>query len=460
MADRKIIKQTCAITLDPAVGDFACADILIEGEKIVAIAPHILADDAEIIDGTNTIAVPGFVDAHRHSWQTTIRNMNSDMTFMEYVTQLNPKYGEIHKPEHKYIGVLVGALEALDAGVTTIVEYGISVEGPDCSDAMIQGLKEAGVRGLYCHGVPSDWQKWWMDSALPHPADDAHRVCRDHFSASDGLLGFGMALRGPERTLSAVNRDDFALARDLGARITLHVDAPGAIEFMRDYLGDDTCYVHCCRSTQLDLELIRDSGGHVNVTAECEMGMHNAPVTKRLLDAGLRPSLGVDGGGTISGDMFMPMRIAYQEARMRFLEEGWGRGEPLWRSAITTRDALEWGTIEGARQFGLDDRIGSLTPGKQADIVLLRHDSLHMSPMNHPVAAVVLSASPRDVDTVLIAGKVRKRHGKLVNVDVERARRLIYEARDYLFATAGQPDYCALKQDYHSCGQANGCIAH
>jgi cytosine/adenosine deaminase-related metal-dependent hydrolase len=445
--DRKLIKNACVITLDHAVGDFKRADILIEDDVIAAVGPNIAADDAEIIEAGNMIAVPGFVDAHRHSWQTTIRNMNSDMTFVEYVTQLNPKYGPVHAPEHKYAGVLVGALEALDAGVTTIVEYGISVEGPDDSDAMVEALQDAGVRGFYCHGVPSDWQKWWVDCPHPHPADDAKRVRSKYFSSDDSILKFGMALRGPERTTPDINRHDFELARELGSRITLHIDAPGAIESMRDYLGPDTCYVHCCRCSDLDLELIRDSGGHINITAECEMGLHNAPVTKKVLDLGMKPSLGVDGGGTISGDMFMPMRITLQEVRMRYLVEGWEAGGPLWKFPISTRDALEWGTIEGARQFGMEDRIGTLTPGKQADIVLIRHDSLHMSPVNHPVAAVVQSASARDVDTVLIAGRIKKRHGKLVGVDVERARRLIYEARDHVFAQGGQPDYCSLKQD-------------
>jgi cytosine/adenosine deaminase-related metal-dependent hydrolase len=445
---RTIIRDACVITMDPVIGDFPNADILIEGDRIAAVAPAIQVDDAQIIDGSNAIAIPGLVDAHRHSWQTTIRHMNSDMVFMEYVTDLNVRFGKVHKPEHKYAGVLVSALEALNAGVTTIIEYALSVEGPDCSDAMIAGLKEAGVRGLYCHGVPSDWVKWWTNSDIPHAAEDARRVRARHFTSDDALLGFGMALRGPEFTTPETNRRDFALARDLDARITLHIEAPGAIESMRDYLGPDTCYVHCCRSTDLDLELIRDSGGHINVTPECEMGMHNAPVTKKLLDAGMLPSLGVSGAGTISGDMFIPMRMAYQEVRMRFLEEGWRAGGHLWNSPVTTRDALAWGTIEGARQFGLEDRIGTLTPGKQADIALLRHDSLHMSPMNHPVAAVVLSAGPADVDTVFVAGKIKKRHGKLVGVDVDRIRRLIYETREYLFEQAGRPDHCGLAQSY------------
>jgi 5-methylthioadenosine/S-adenosylhomocysteine deaminase len=453
----KLIKGACIISLDPKVGDFARGDILIEGSKIVAVGPDLAhPEDAKIVDGTDRIAIPGFVDGHRHSWQTTIRNMNSDMTFPEYVTTLNPRYGPLHRPEHKYAGVLVGALEALDAGVTTIVEFGISVECPEDSDAMVEALMEAGVRGLYCHGIPSDWQKWWVNSDLRHPADDAKRVKSKYFSSSDSLLGFGMALRGPERTTPEANRDDFALARELASPITLHVDAPGAIESMRDYLGPDSVYVHCCRCTQLDLELIRDSGGHVNITVECEMGLHNAPVTQKILDMGLKPSLGVDGGGTISGDMFIPMRMTLQEARMRYLADGWEHNDPIWKFPVNTRDALTWGTLEGARQFGLADKIGSLSPGKQADIVLIRHDSLHMSPMNHPVAAVVQSASARDVDAVLIAGEFKKRDGKLVGVDVARIRRLIYEARDHLYEQGGKPDFCELAQSLPAMPHSHG----
>jgi 5-methylthioadenosine/S-adenosylhomocysteine deaminase len=232
----------------------------------------------------------------------------------------------------------------------------------------------------------------------------------------------------------------------VAAPITLHIDAPGAIESMKDYLGPDTVYVHCCRSTDLDLELIRDSGGHINVTAECEMGLHNAPVTQKVLALGMRPSIGIDGGGTSSSDLFAAMRITLHEVRMRYLADSWEQGAPLMAFPINTRDALEWATIEGARQFGLDGRVGSLTPGKQADIVLIRFDGLHLSPMNHPVAAVVQSASVRDIDTVLIAGKIRKRHGVMVDADLARARRLLYDARDYLFERAGTPDFCALKQ--------------
>lgn len=440
---RRLIRNACVISIDSEIGDFFRADILIEGEKIAAIGPDLqVSDIAEEIDADGMIAIPGFVDAHRHSWQTTIRNLNSDMFFYEYVTGINPRYGAAHRPKDKYAGVLLSALDALDSGITTIIEYGIAVESPEDSDAMVDALQESGVRAMYCHGVASDWERWWTNSAEGHPMEDARRLKAERFASDDGLLQFGIALRGPEFTTAETNRKDFADARDLDARITLHIKGLGAIDAMKDYLGPDTCYVHCCGSSDDELKMIRDSGGHVNVTPECEMGMHAPPVTHKLFKLGMKPSLGVDGAGTVSNDMFVQMRMAYQELRMQMLKEGIETtGQPPFKCPVTTRDALEWATIEGARQFGLEDKIGSLTPGKQADIVFIRTDGLNMTPLNHPVAAAVMNTSVRDVDTVIIAGKTVKRAGQLLGVDVSRVKRLAVEARDYIYGQVGPPEF-------------------
>lgn len=442
-AHRMLIRGGCVITLDPAVGDFPSGDVLIEDDKIVAVAPRLEVTDAEVLDATYRLVFPGFVDAHRHTWQTTMRNLNSDMTFFEYFTELLPAIGVIHRPEDMYAGTLLGALEALDAGVTTLVDFGININTPEHSDAIVTALLETGMRGFYGHGLPSDL-KWWRDSDEDHPAD-AKRVREQWFSAEDGLVRFAMALRGPERVTPRANRHDFEFARELGARIILHVDAPGAIESMADYLGPDSVYTHCCRSTDRDFQLIKDSGGYVNVTPECEMGLHNEPITGKALSFGLTPSLGVDGAGTISADMFVQMRMALQQERMRILHESWqAEGKSPYRFPVNTRDALEWATIEGARAMGIDGVTGTLTPGKQADVVLMRADSLQMTPMNHPVAAIVQTASARDVETVLVAGKTLKKDGKLVGVDVDRVRRLVLDTRDHLYATGGVPPASAL----------------
>ncbi len=440
---RLLIKGACVITLDPEVGDFPKADVMVEDDRIAAVAPELDVTDADVIDGTYRVVIPGFVDAHRHTWQTTMRNLNSDMTFFEYFTELLPAIGIIHRPEDMYAGTLLGAIEALDAGVTTLVDFGININTPEHSDAIVEALLETRMRGFYGHGVPSDLS-WWQDSDRDHPRD-AERVKSRWFSSDDALVRFAIALRGPERVTPRANKADFAFARELGARIILHVDAPGAIEGMAGYLGDDSVYTHCCRSTDRDFELIKESGGYVNVTPECEMGLHNEPITGKALAHGLRPSLGVDGAGTISADMFVQMRMALQQERMRILHESWeAEGRSPYRFPVNTRDALEWATIEGARAMGIDHLTGTLTPGKQADIVIIRADSPQMTPMNHPVAAVVQTATARDVDTVLVAGRALKRDGQLVGVDVDRVRRLVIETRDHLFAAGGVPPSSAL----------------
>ena len=436
---RLLIRNGCVLTLDQKIGDFAWADVLVEGDKIAAVGPSIEASDARIIDATDMIVIPGFVDAHRHTQQAAIRNLNSDMTFEEYFGTIMGVYSHWHRPEDVYIGNLAGALEALDVGVTTLQDWSVEINTPEHADAAVAALQEAGIRGSFGYGPPYDpLRDWWSNSILPHP-EDARRVRDKYFSSENQLLSFAMALRGPEFTTPEINEHDFHLSRELNARIYLHIDAPGAIEGISHLLGPDTIYIHCCRSTDHELKMIADSGGFLCVSPECEMGLHNAPVTGRALALGLRPCLGVDSSAPISGDMFVQMRMALQQERMRFLQAAWQTGHPPAKFEVSTRDALEWATIESARAMGLEHQVGSLTPGKQADIVLLRADGLHLTPLNNPVAAVVTGAGPRDVDTVLVAGKLVKQNGKLLGVDLARIRNLLLDTRDHLYSKGGVP---------------------
>ena len=436
---RLLIRNGCVITLDPQIGDFGWADVLIEGDSIAAVGPSLEVSDAQVIDATDMIVFPGFVDSHRHTVQTAIRNLNADMTFEEYFGQILGVYSRWHRPQDVYAGTLAGALESLDVGITTIQDWAVEINSPEHADAAVSALQEARIRAIIGHGTPFEpLGPWWQHSELPHP-EDARRVRDTYFSSENQLLTFGMALRGPDFTTPEINEHDFHLARELHARIALHIDAPGAIESMAHLLGPDTVFVHGCRLKDQELKMISESGGFLCVTPECEMGLHNAPVTGRGLAQGLVPCLGVDSSAPISGDMFVQMRMALQQERMRILQAAWQTGHPPATFSISTRDALQWATIEGARAYGLEHRIGSLTPGKQADIVLLRTNSIHLTPLNDPIAAIVTGAGPRDVDTVLVAGKLMKQNGKLLGVDVERVRSLLLETRDHLYSEGGVP---------------------
>lgn len=451
---RTLIADACVITLDPSLGNFPRADILIEDGRIVQIGPDLgVVDNAERIDASQMIAIPGFVDAHRHASQSVLRGVISDMPFLEYLTTIFPSYAPRFRPEDVYAGVLASGLMALDAGITTMVEFAHALETPEHADATVAALRESGIRAVYSHGTPVAEM---FDRQSVQDPSEARRVRSTHFSSDNDLVRFGMALRGPELVGPDVNRADFQLARELDSRVTLHIIGAGGIEQMRDFLGDDTCYVHCSHSTDHELRLIRDSGGGVNVPAECDMSFHAAPITKKLISLGMKPSLGIDGGGVNSPDMFTASRFALQEARMREYEEYRLQSSEMKPTLSTvSRDALEWGTIQGARHFGLDDLTGTLSLGKQADIVLVRHDSLHMSPANDPLSTLVETAGPRDVDTVMVAGRIKKRDGKLVGADVQRVRRMLYEARDRLFSEVGVPRTCELLLPYRAATTAS-----
>ena len=233
----------------------------------------------------------------------------------------------------------------------------------------------------------------------------------------------------------------------MGARITIHV---GVGEFGRNAflekmhaiepLKSDTTYVHCCTLNDTEWKLIKDSGGTISIAGYVEklMGHGNPPVQKAI-DMGIRPSLSVDVETSVPNDFFNQMRSIFSQQK----NEVWERrlaGDKNAPKFLTVREALEFATVEGARANGLEKKIGSLTPGKEADIILLRTDRLNVMPMNNAVGAVVTSMGPQNVDTVLIAGKVMKRNGQLVGIDMNRIARLGDAAKARVYKAANVPD--------------------
>jgi cytosine/adenosine deaminase-related metal-dependent hydrolase len=241
---------------------------------------------------------------------------------------------------------------------------------------------------------------------------------------------------------------EIASARELGVRLSLHANQVLIEPRWRDIerlhraglLADDILFVHCTFSSDAELGLIAEHGAHVCVAVETElqMGM-GVPATNRLIARGVGPSLGVDITSNSSGDMFAQMRLGLQVGRMVGDLDCYAQTRMPDKVSLTTRDALEWATINGARMLGLEHRIGSLTPGKEADIIMLRTDRLNVLPMNNATGAVVTSMGTGNVDSVLIAGKVMKRNGQLLGVDWPRVSRLAHEARDRVIARAGYP---------------------
>jgi 5-methylthioadenosine/S-adenosylhomocysteine deaminase len=445
MANRTLLQNGCVITVDKQLGNFRRGDVLIEGTKIVAVGPELGVSDAEVIDASNMIVMPGFIDTHRHVWEGILRNISVDGILANYFPDVLGVLAPVYRPEDAYAGDLIGLLGAIDAGVTTILDWSHIQNTPEHADAVIKALQETGIRAVFAYGNPNtSLADWWFNSSLKHP-EDIRRLRTQYFSSDDQLLTLALAPRGPEFTTMEVVRHDWALAREVGAPITVHVGVGdngfrGGIKHMYEegLLGPDTTYIHCCTLSDDELRYIVDTGGTFSIATAVEMQMrHGMPPLDRILRLGARPSLSVDVETNVSGDMFGQMRAAFQCQRalvnQRALYGGSFEGENL----ATAQDVLEFATIDGARTVGLAHKTGSLTPGKEADIILLRTDRLNMVPLNDPVGAVVVGADTSNVDSVFIAGRAMKRNGQLLKVDLDRARRLAIEARDYVVARAG-----------------------
>jgi cytosine/adenosine deaminase-related metal-dependent hydrolase len=441
VAERTLIRGGYVLTLDPKVGDVPRGDVLIEDGKIAAIAPHVDAEDAEVVDATDRIVLPGFVDTHRHTWQTPVRGILPCCTLDVYFGDMLGKIGLNYRPDDVYAGNFAGSLEALNAGITTLLDWSHVNNSPDHSDEAVRGLDEAGIRAVYAHGVPGD-SSWWAYSSNEHP-EDIRRIRDRYFSTDDQLLTLALAARAPGNVTPEVAEHDWKLARELGARISVHVGMrlTGVhVNHVRELhalglMGPDTTYIHCTDSTDDELDMIASTGGSASVAAFVEMLMgHGVPPTGRLLERGVRPSLSVDVVSSVPGDMFTQMRTALVQERILAFTDA--PDEPF-APTLTHRDVLEFATIDGARACALDDKVGTLAPGKQADIVLLRTDQINVMPPIDPVATVVICADTSNVDSVFVAGRAVKRDGELVDADLARVRRLLEDSRDYLLGQAG-----------------------
>jgi 5-methylthioadenosine/S-adenosylhomocysteine deaminase len=430
-----VIAGGTVLSMDPQVGDFASADVLIEGDRIVEVRPGIEAPaGAEVIDATGTIVMPGFVDSHRHIWEGLLRNIGTDVPLegrSSYISFVLHKLAPAFRPEDAYVGDLISALGAVDAGITTLLDWSHIQGSPAHTDAVVQALRDSGMRAVFAYGFP-----WWGKWEERQPSWFV-RAANEHFSNGDGMLSLALAAPGPEFTDFEVSRDHWKLAREAGARITTHVGVgsygqDGKVQEMGEagLLGPDTTYIHCTTLNDTEIQMIVDTGGTVSLASPVEMMMgHGMPPIQKFLDRGLRPSLSVDVETNVPGDMFNQMRSVLTLQRSIATAEG--------KPALSTREVLACATIDGARANGLDSKIGSLTPGKQADLIMLRTDRINVTPLNDPATAVVTGMDTGNVDTVVIAGRVMKRRGELLHVDWPAVKRLAAESRDHVIAKSG-----------------------
>ena len=492
---RYVIRGGSVMSMDPNVGDFPKADIMIEGNKIVAIGPNLPKVGGTQIDASGRIVMPGFIDTHHHQFETALRSFLADgvlindlsgspsgsTTYYEYI--LN-KFAPVYRPQDVYINELFGGLSQLDAGVTTVHDVSQISHSPAHSDAAIQALIDTGRRAAFGYfesagnfgaGVPGN----------QYP-QDADRIYNTWFSAnnlsSNGLVH--MIMGGEVYLNDATTDQSWTIGRRLGLQIAAHILSPFGIRPTFDKLaagtggngkigiGPDNLFIHMTGMSDTAWQKVKDVGAQVSIAFPIEMNMrHGMPPILRVQNLGMEPSLSVDVECTLTADFFTQMRSCMNLQRaivnQMILDSPNGNQnlpDPLdWglpQSAVTapppsfpyfpkppagipapltTRDVLRYATMNGAKALRLDQKVGSLAPGKEADIIILDATAINVAPLNQVPGAVVSLMDRTNVETVIVAGTVRKWKGRLLNVNVDKLRRDLENSRDYIFSAAGIP---------------------
>jgi 5-methylthioadenosine/S-adenosylhomocysteine deaminase len=420
---RTLLRGGMVVSMDPAVGDLRRGDVLIEDGRIAAVAAAVDAADAEVVDATGKIVMPGFVDTHRHTWQTAFRGIGANWTFGQYGAAMHGTLRPHYRPEDVYLGNLLGRIEALGSGVTTMLDWFHCADRPENADAAIEALRVAPGHSVFCYGAGTTDEQ--------DIAPEIRRV-RSRLAGETMVLG----LRGPVMTTMDTTAADVALARELDLRVSVHVHAATGwphgdrpIADMRDrgLLDDRTTFVHGNGISDDQVAMMADAGCSVSISPDVELKMGLGwPETGRMVAAGIRPSLSIDDCPSAGGDMFATMRTAF--AVQRGLDGG-----------LTARDFVEFATVEGARACGLDARTGSVTVGKDADLIMLDAEDPSVFPVTDPVGTVVAAGHPGLVDSVFVAGRAVKRDGRLLGVDLPALRARLLESRDRIAAAAGVP---------------------
>ncbi|RKN12017.1 hypothetical protein D7319_03705 [Streptomyces radicis] len=464
-----VIRGGTVLVGPPATGRFERADVVVAEGRIAEIRPSgaTAPEGAEVLDATGRFVLPGFVDAHHHLWQTTMRGLTAEWDLMDMLWSMRLHHTALHSPDDVHAGTLAGALAALEAGTTTTIDVAHVITTPDHADAGVNGIRESGIRAVWAYGLATPPA---AESAFPserHRMADVERVRGTYFPAdspadlptgpsADLPTGLRTGVRTGLRTGGApaarvvmglaaneigsvpweTTRGEFRLARELGVLLTAHTnvfggpDAPREIAWLRHdgLLGPLQLHAHATSSTDEELRWLAESGAAVASTVETELQMGlGHPVFARAMAAGVTVGLGTDIQSNNSGDLFAQMRLAMQCENGRSAERRLASGGvgALRGTAVRPRDVLHLATLGGARALGLGEVTGSLEPGKAADLVLLRHDRLYHRPVTDPFATVVLHCGPGDVDAVLVDGEVLKRDGQLTRRDAPSVMGLI-----------------------------------
>ena len=417
-----IVKNAYVLTMDPQLGEISGGDIHVRNGVLVAVGRNLSAPGAQIVNADGMIALPGFIETHWHMWGAVARNMAGPTKESGYYF-LSRLLGQFFTAEDNARGVRLALAEGLNSGITTFNNWSHNLLGPEYADAELAVHKEVGARAQFSYGYS---RKTAPDATLP--LDDVARVQKQYFNggnrSSDGMLTLGIASRGPENNSLEICQKEWAFARAHKIRITCHMGTDSdrvqkrqGIQTLSkaNLLGPDVLLIHDTNNSPEDLKLLAQTKTPVSMSpfTELRTGFGITPVGD-FLKAGVPVSLSVDT--TIlsgSSDMFAIMKA------IENIEDGRTKNE----YGISPQRILEMATIDGARALGIEDRVGSLKPGKRADFMLVRTDAVNMIPFTVPARMVVQSANPSDVDAVVVDGRFLKKDGKLTTVDLAKLSR-------------------------------------
>ncbi|GAA3662112.1 amidohydrolase family protein [Lentzea roselyniae] len=434
-----VLRNGTVLTMDGQKRILTDHDVLVVGDRIAAIGPRLEAPPGtEEVDATGGIVLPGMIDTHRHLWQTAMRGYGADWTLTQYFVWYYLEWGMVFRPEDVYAGNILGAAEALDAGVTTTVDWSHGLQTTDHADAAVDALQQVPGRFVLAYGNIQDSPANW--TAKPEFRDFVNRRI-----TNDDMLGFQLAF-DVTGDPAFPEKPAFEVARELGVPVTTHAGVWGAtnddgIRLMHDngFMTPQSIYVHAATLSADSYHRIAATGGSISVSTESEQSAGQGyPPTWAIRAHGIPVSLSMDTSVWWSGDLFSAMRSTLGADRAREHMAAHAKNETVTHSSLRAEHVVEWATMGGAKALGRDD-LGSIEIGKKADIVLLRNDnSPAMFPVLNPYGHVAFQAQRSDVDTVIVDGRIVKRDHRLIGVDLKAIRAAVEQTVEHLRAQLGE----------------------
>ncbi|WP_051342781.1 amidohydrolase family protein [Pseudonocardia spinosispora] len=456
MKRRTLLTGGHVLTMDPALGTLPTGDVLLEGERIAAVGTSLPVVDAEVVDVRGRIVAPGMIDTHRHTWQSLVRGLCTDWTLADYFYGVRLAVSPAYTAEDVHLGNRLGAVEALDAGVTTILDFSHCNNTPDHADAAVTGLRDAGIRAAFCYG-------FFESNPLAPPHFAAHeqrvadfeRIADAYFAADGGLLTLGVALTELGVVPFSHTRAEIEVARRREALIATHMACvwgmPSGFDELATagLLGPDQVHIHCNTLTDAQWTVLAASGAKVSISVETELNMGmGRPVFGACAAHGVLPTLSCDVVSLNSGDLVSQIRQGLGFTRWAETEALNLRGRDPRVVTTTAAQALEWSTVNAADALGMSERIGSISPGKQADLIVVGGPGIGQHPALDAAGTMVFQTTPADVRDVLVAGRFVKRDGRLIDHDLPdllgradaAAARILRRVQDAVPSFPGTPE--------------------